>query len=489
MEEEFLTLKRSGKIHEASLQKLEHVLPSIVHMELRDGKPVISEEFWHALRNLIHGDGGFFAFDKVGNEYVVSSDRQWSAISSRLVRDPAFNAKINLTASGLEDRMSRKMSTFWDKWVRDNDDKIGQMLGTAVEQIRSAGSQKEFEDRLNRIVHEQLDQRAEEREREIESGKFVSREEFLRHLRNEFTSLSTQLKAELHELQPQMEHLVQQAVELATKDLTHGMSRADVTSLVNDLIRKALADISLEAMARGKIHNHWETELRNRVNYFATGSGARVDTRLTSATWDPHGQAVTLKEYERGWRASKDALPPLAALEPWQDEGDCWCAARSVNHRGNPHGATLSVQLSHAIIPQHIVVEHIIPGATTQPGARPKSIEVWAEILDPEVRERVLDFGSVYFPDDENDWNFTPPDFSPRFVKITQFVYEGADLHDGVHVHRLSGELLALGAHTDRVVVRAVSNYGAENHTCFYRVRLYGFNVDLDRREGHDPYY
>jgi hypothetical protein len=486
MEEEFLALKRSGKIHDASLKKLENILPSIVHMELRDGRPIISEEFWHALRDMIHGDGGFLAFDKVGSEYVVSSDRQWSAIMSRLARDPAFTTKLNLTASGVEDRMSHKMTTFWDKWVKDNDDRILQMLGTAVDQIKSAGSQKEFEERLNKVVNEQLTQR--EQETEKQSGKFVSREEFLRHLRNEFASLSSQLRAELDDLQPQMERLIQQTVELATKDLTHDMSRTDVTALVNNLIRNALADINLEAMARGKIHNHWDTELRNQVNYFAPGSGAKIDAQLTSATWDPRGHAITPERYERGWRG-REAFPPIAALEPWQDEGDCWCAARSANHRGNPHGATLSVQLNHAIIPQHIIIEHILPGATTHPGARPKSIEVWAEIIDSEVRERILDFGSVYFPDDVDDWNFTPPDFSPRFVKITQFVYEAAEIHQGVHVHRLSSELLALGAHTDRVVVRAVNNYGAENHTCFYRVRLYGFNVELERDEGGNSYY
>ncbi|KHN98453.1 spindle pole body-associated protein sad1 [Metarhizium album ARSEF 1941] len=485
MEEEFLTLKRSGKIHDASLKKLEKILPSIVHMDLRDGRPVISEEFWHALRDLIHEDGGFLAFDKFGSEYAVSSDRQWSAITSRLLRDPAFTNKLNLTASGIEDRLSRKMITFWDKWVKDNDDKIAHLLGTAVDQIKSAGSQREFEDRLNRIVGEQLAQREE---KEGQKGRFVSREEFTRHLTNEVASLSSQLRAELHDLQPQMERLVQRAIDAATQELTHGMSRADVTALVNSLIDKALADINLEAVALGKIHSHWDNDLRNQVNYFAVGAGAAVDPRLTSATWDPRGAAITRRRYEQGQRGP-EAFPPIAALEPWQEEGDCWCAARSVNHRGNPHGATLSVQLRHSVIPQHIVVEHILPGATTQPGARPKSIEVWAEILDPEARERILDFASVYFPDDKSDWNYTPPDFSSQFVKITQFVYKGTELHRGVHVHRLNSELLALGAHTDRVVVRAVSNYGAANHTCFYRVRLYGFNVDLDPREGGNSYY
>ena len=37
------------------------------------------------------------------------------------------------------------------------------------------------------------------------------------------------------------------------------------------------------------------------------------------------------------------------------------------------------------------------------------------------------------------------------------------------HLSRLS-----LGVVTDQILIRAVNNWGAGNHTCFYRVRLYG---------------
>ncbi|KAG5943842.1 hypothetical protein E4U53_007008 [Claviceps sorghi] len=479
MEEEFHTLEQAGKMHEASLEKLEKVVPSIVHMELKDGKPVISQEFWHALRDLLRADGSFVTLDTTGSEYEVSSERQWKAIVSRLVTDPVFSSTLHLAMDDVESKMSGKMTTFWTTWVKDNDEKIAQMLGSAVDQIKSAGSQKEFEERLTKIVKEQLAQ-TEQQKGGQDQSQLVSRDEFLRHLRNEFAAHRSEIRAELKDLQPQLEQLMQQSVELATREIPHGMSRADVTTLVNGLIRKALADVNLEALARGTIHRHWDSDLRHQVNYFSVGSGAIIDAKHSSSTWDPTSEGViTQEQYTRGLRASK-GFPPIAALDPWQDQGDCWCAARSVNHRGNPHGASLAVQLAHRIIPQHIVVEHILPGATTEPNARPKFIEVYAEILDPEVRERILDFGAAFFPDDESDWNFTPPDYHPRFVKITQFVYEAADIHDGVHVHRLSSELMALGAATDHIIVRAVSNYGAKNHTCFYRVRLYGFNPEVD---------
>ncbi|KAG6006679.1 hypothetical protein E4U21_006754 [Claviceps maximensis] len=487
LEEEFLTLKRAGKIHEASLEKLEKVVPSIVHMELRDGKPVVSQEFWHALRDLLRADGSFVTLDKMGSEYEVSSERQWKAIATRLVADPVFSSTLHLAMEDFDGKMNGKMTNFWNTWVKDNDEKIAQMLGSAVDQVKSAGSQKEFEERLTKIVKEHLakteQQKGNQNHNQSQSqsqGQVVSRDEFLRLLHNEFASHRTEIRAELKDLQPKLEKLIQQSVELATKESAHGMSRADVTTVVNGLIREALADVNLEALARGTIHRHWDSELRHQINYFSVGSGAIIDAKHSSSTWDPTREGViSPDEYKSGLRASK-GFPPIAALDAWQDQGDCWCAARSVNHRGNPHGASLAVQLAHRVIPQHIVIEHILPGATTEPNARPKFIEVYAEILDPDVRERVLDFGAVFFPDDESDWNFTPPDYHPRFVKITQFVYEAAEIHNGVYVHRLSSELMALGAATDHVIVRAVSNYGAKDHTCFYRVRLYGFNPEVD---------
>ncbi|KAG5976511.1 hypothetical protein E4U58_003343 [Claviceps cyperi] len=480
MEEEYLALKRAGQMHDASLEKLEKVVPSIVHMELEDGKPVVSQNFWHALRDLLRADGSFLTLDNMGSEYEVSSERQWRSIASRLVADPVFSSKLHLAMEDFDSKMSGKMTTFWNTWVKDNDEKIAQMLGSAVDQIKSSGSQKAFEERLTKIVKEQLAQAEDRKGGSQHQGQLVTREEFLRHLRNEFTSHRSEIRAELKELQPQLEQLVQQSVELATKQIPQGLSRADASTLVNGLIRKALADVNLEALARGTIHRHWDSELRHQVNYFSIGSGATIDGKHSSSTWDPAQTGiVTQEEYAAGLRTFK-SFPTIAALDAWQDQGDCWCAARSVNHRGNPHGASLAVQLAHRVIPQHIVIEHILPGATTEPNARPKSIEVYAEILDAEVRERVLDFGAAFFPDDETDWNFTPPDYDVRFVKITQFMYEAAELHNGVHVHRLSSELMALGATTDHIIVRAVSNYGAKNHTCFYRVRLYGFNPEVD---------
>ncbi|POR37439.1 Uncharacterized protein TPAR_02373 [Tolypocladium paradoxum] len=464
------SLQQAGRLHDGALKKLEAVVPKVVHMQLKDGKPVVAPEFYHALRDLLHEDDAVLTFAGRGSEYDAIPERQGKAIAARLMKDPAFTSKLNLTVGEVEDRLGSRVTGLWQTWVKQNEAKVQQ----AVDQIKSGGSQRELDERLAKMLKEQL---------KDSQGLFVTRDEFLRHMNNEVGALRAEIRAELNELQPRLEKLVRESVHLATRDMAPSMSRAEVTSLVNGLVRRAFADINLEAMAKGKIHAHWDAELKHQVNYFSVGAGATVDAKHSSATYDPFKRPFYSPDAHRG--GLRKPLSPMAALEPWADVGDCWCAARAVNHRRNPHGAVLSVQLGHRVVPQHIVLEHILPGATTDPGARPRDVEVYAFIPEPAVRERVRDFAAAHFPgpDAADDWNLTPADLPEQFVLISRFVYEGAELHDGVHVHRLSSELVAMGADTDQVVVRATSNYGAANHTCFYRVRLYGHNVETDGHE------
>ncbi|KAK7418949.1 hypothetical protein QQX98_003652 [Neonectria punicea] len=465
-------MKKDSRLHQASLQKLETVVPKIVRMELKNGKPIVTQEFWHALRDLIHGDGSFVTLEKNSGAYEFTSDEQWKAIRARLIKDPTYTSKLNATAAGIEDRLEAKMPRAWDAWVKNNEDKIAELIGPALDKIQSAGSGREFDERLKKIVKDQ-----------VQGGDLedviVTRAEFLHHLQNEFALHRAEIRAEIKALQPQLEEL-REEMQAATRNQPQGVSKGEIAALVKSLVLKAVGDMNLEGMAKGKIHYHWAAELKNQVNYFAIGAGATIDGKRTSTTYDPLDQGTVAPDaFIRGIR-SVAPLPPIAALSPWEDEGDCWCAARSVNHRGNPHGATLSVQLGRRVVPQHVVVEHLLPGATSDPAARPRHIEVYAHFEDHVVRERVRDFAATHLPDATNDRDFQAPGYGPAFVKIAQFVYEGAELHDGVHVHRLHSDLAALGAATDQVIVRAVSNYGADTHTCFYRVRLFGKPLAID---------
>jgi hypothetical protein len=157
-----------------------------------------------------------------------------------------------------------------------------------------------------------------------------------------------------------------------------------------------------------------------------------------------------------------------AALTHWEGPGHCWCAGKR-NSNDSAEPADISVMLSRPVIPENVVIEHVDPSATLDPESMPRDIEVWALIEEHERHEHAYDLMIVQFPNTPH----THPLLRKGFVKIGEFTYEHSGSGDGVYVYKISDELHNISAATEQVIIRAVTNYGAD-HTCFYRVRLYG---------------
>ncbi|RMZ76502.1 hypothetical protein DV738_g4928, partial [Chaetothyriales sp. CBS 135597] len=124
-----------------------------------------------------------------------------------------------------------------------------------------------------------------------------------------------------------------------------------------------------------------------KVNFFAPSNGAIVDPRRSSPT---KAKAMSLIK-----RATLRALGitqtvakgPLTALEPWQDVGDCWCAAS----RDQGDYIRLHVTTQHYIYPTELVLEHFPLSGSLNPGTTPKHLELWASVaaLSDDERTRL----------------------------------------------------------------------------------------------------
>ncbi|KAK0386075.1 hypothetical protein NLU13_5912 [Sarocladium strictum] len=465
--EQFGYVKSAGAMNQQVLEKLNKIVPNVVHMNLDNGRPVVAQEFWYALRELIHDEESIFTVPSNGR----LPEKQWKLVSSRILDDAGLQSKLSSSVSGAEDRLERKISSLWDTWVKENGGKLQSMLSESVEKLQSLGTDEELNARIARIIQEQR------KSDTPTDGVFVTKDEFMKHLKNEFAEQGSQIRAHVHDLQPRLERYVRGTIENLGLDKNESVklsdgARAEVSALVNKAISDALANVNIEAFAGGKIQNHWDSVLKNQINFFSMGSGATINPKHSSATYDPYGGGVVdRRDLQNGLRGAARWHQSEALME-WSEDGDKWCAAREFNLEGKPHGYMLAVQLGQPVIPQHIVVEHILPGATIDPKARPRDIEVYAQIEDPEVRERVLDFSATHIPAPSEAE--VVASLEPDMVLIDRFTYLGAELHDGVYVRQLNRELVRLGAETSEVVIRALNNYGAPDHTCFYRVRMYG---------------
>ncbi|RGP60220.1 spindle pole body-associated sad1 [Fusarium longipes] len=460
-------LKNQAEIHKKSLKRLETILPRIVQMDLVNGRPSIKPEFWHALKEHLKEDGSFLNLEKKNGNYEISSEKQWRAIVARLEKDPTFRVKLDTVA---DRSIENKLPSFWDTWFKNNNDVLEPFVEKALAKKQAAGSGAAFDRELSKIVGEELRK---------QNQTAVSRDEFLTHLRNDFAKHESEIEAEFTRLKSYMDEHIKESIRNAKMMAPQAISETEMRQLIRKIIYQTLTDGSLEAVAKSKIHAHWNTNLKYQVNYFGTGAGATIDTIFATPNWEPYkSPEFTDKQASALGIEGIILRHPIEALRPWQDEGDRWCGAHGTDKQGRTHGVGLSVRLGHTVIPENIVVEHIHPNSSTDPDARPRHIEVFARFDFKEDQEHVRDYSSIKFPENINGWNFNPAPLPTSFVKITQFEYQADELNEGVHVHHINDEFSNLGIATDHVIIRALSNYGAPDHTCFYRVRLFGQRVD-----------
>ena len=248
----------------------------------------------------------------------------------------------------------------------------------------------------------------------------------------------------------------------------HGVSHSfgpDVSAIVHRMsaLERSFKDLKIGAATAGPA----SATPGRQVNFFSTGLGAVVDPYLSSPT---RKKEITF--LQRGvvnffGLDLRKPLPPVAALESWDDIGDCWCAPPG---RGK---AQLAVLLPRAIYPTAITVEHIPSEATLDIAAAPKDMELWAQIHDEGTREAVA---NAAFPllGDVIDASVN---LGPTYVRIGKWQYS---IHQPNHVQTftMAVDLEHFDAKVDKVVVRATTNWGGQDYTCLYRLRLFGKLAD-----------
>ena len=408
----------------AAVKRLEEILPRMVHVkkDKGSGKLIVDDEFWRALSDKIRDEESILTLLD-GNADI--SDKHWKAVQARLKK-----------SGDVEEITQKTFSNSWEKWLKDNQRKVAEILGknlpSAPGTQDTVMTKEDFAKELEPIFEE-----------------------------NKLTSAKIQ----------KLEKLVNQALGRSQSSAEGGIAEAKVREIVNKAIKAA----KLEAGARGEI-SRFDAELERQVNHFGIGNGATVEEDDSSPTWGITKHPLGSKE----WRKVLSTAPRFlserfAALSSWDEAGHCWCAGTQINAT-HSRPADIFVHLTNFIIPQHVVIEHINPDATIDPEAMPKDIEVWAQFDEYQRQEMVQKFMQDTFPDSRER---NPDLLAKGFLQIAKFRYEHRAQDRGIKIERLSRELEALKAATDFILVRATTNHGAPDHTCFYRIRMYGEVAEL----------
>lgn len=457
----------SNDVRQAT-RKLEDILPRVISVkqDRKTSKLVIQQDFWHALRDLMHAEKSILTLARGRDGWNSISDEHWVALLRRLKAEGVLSKK------DVDGIVQEAVSSSWERWLMKNSGKVDKVLGASSSgQPLSPDAKKQVEN----LVREKL------------SGPglrdtVVTREEFIREVEKSINAHKREAEAELAQVQDSLRDMVEAATK-AAQTSSSGLSRQEVIALTNDIVNKAISNAKLEAVARGSINHDFELDLSRRINYFALGNGATIEKSLTSPSYSPPHHKLRWGSAE--WTKALVSSPRFvaeeaAALTAWEEAGQCWCAGNKFDDAEH-HPADINIRLARAVVPENVVMEHIDPAATLDPKAMPRDVEVWALVDEYTRRKHARDFMFA-------SWPATPkehPLLAKGFLKVGQFCYDYERATNGVMVYRVSDELARLGITTDLVLVRAVSNHGAD-HTCFYRVRLYGTPPEFEVGEEGD---
>ena len=428
-------LQRRTTSTEAAVDRLKWIMPKVVSVRKdKTGRILVADEFWAALEDLILQDASILSLD--GKSRI--SEKHWKAIEQRL-GDAGLLTKP-LSAHDVENIVTTKSGpSAWERWLRENNLKVEHGKGS------SQGSDETL----------------------------VSKEDFIRELNERLARSKKEVAAEMETLRKELDGLLRDVKNLASAG---GMTKTETTALLSQIVDKEVSRRLAGIGSRHGVHGV-DAVFRNRVNHFAPGNAAVVDITISSPTFKMASVRVGSKEWLKTVKKHPQFLPaPFQALSSWTDAGHCWCAG-TLGARNRTRPADLGIRLPQFVIPQHVVLEHISPAATTDPDSMPRDVEVWALFDEHARRERVLDWMAAQFPG-------TPAagdggGLGQGWAKIGEFRYEHRPQDEGVFVHALSRDLVdRVRAGTDSVVIRAVTNHGARDHTCFYRVRMYGEVAD-----------
>ena len=466
-DEQFETIKTelSGKI----LDQLKSLLPDAIHVTRNaDGKIQIPAHFWQALRELIMDDEYILTLEESDVGEAEITDNHWTAIESR-IRLNDMAGKSDLVAVDVARMIEDRIPPMWEHFTRHNDETVTRLLRQYFD--------TDIKTQIQGAVKEAQGNRDE----------VMSKAKLLEFIRQQFANHRKEMDEDLENIRQRLSRIAQQKV-ITTPG---GLTKAEVDAIVRSYTSKLAGQGQLDSLAAAELEAFWLGDLQNRVNFFSPGNGAYIDGEHLSPTWNPYCKSRVFGAIKETWdrafmRNSVNTLkPPEVALSHSNDVEDCWCAGRSPATRARDSSttteyngiATLPITLSRWVQPEYLVIEHMNPGRVLDPGAAPKDIEIWAAVQKSARKRDVVDWSSFEFRDKGYK---APPLQDDEHVKIGQFRFDEADVKRGHKVYAFGGAMAGLGFYTDSFVVRALNNHGSD-HTCFYRIRLYGKLMKQDR--------
>lgn len=241
----------------------------------------------------------------------------------------------------------------------------------------------------------------------------------------------------------------------------------EVSSLMNQLVDNAISVFSKDNLAKPDFALH--------------SSGAQVIPSLTSETLKFRSQGIFLKVV--GLITGKGyGKPPITALHHEIHDGHCWPFKGSVGQLG--------VVLSAPVYVSEVSIDHVPKEVASDVRSAPREMEIWGLVEGQENLQRVKEwlerkeaarkeeaelFGASLDGPHAPNTEFPPASLpqSPPYIRLANFTY---DIHASKHIQTfpVRQEVAELGIDFGVVVLLVKSNWGRDEFTCLYRMRIHG---------------
>ena len=203
-----------------------------------------------------------------------------------------------------------------------------------------------------------------------------------------------------------------------------------------------------------------------RANFFSPMLGAVVDPQHTSPTLR-RSEGIRSRLYHMVFRDPSNS-PPIRALTPWTENGDCWCAAQSRDGGGR---LSIGIWMRFDIIPTGITIEHPDNNLAIDATSAPRDLELWVRVARKDEHLEI----NEYLANNEIGCESPRPHTRGNWICLHKWSYNSGILKPyvkGGHIQR-SEFRIEPEFSIDKAVVRVMRNWG-QDYTCLYQVKMDG---------------
>jgi len=238
----------------------------------------------------------------------------------------------------------------------------------------------------------------------------------------------------------------------------------DVSSLIGELVDDALSLFTQDGIGR--------------ADFALYSAGGRVLPSLTTPSYEITPSSWF--SYVLGWpfgNGFATGLPPVTALHPDLNLGRCWSFAGS-------HGQ-LAIVLARSVHISEITIDHARPAFDER--SAPKQIAIWGFVEGADNLEKYNAYRAAQeerraqaILDDQIPEPEPVLSGAPRGVPYLHLATVTYNVHSSSHIQtfQVPQEIQDLDIDVGVVLFEILDNWGDDQYTCVYRVRVHGTEKD-----------